>query len=234
MKITKFKIYLIVELLLFIALLIFQIIYISRGYSLTNKKEDLFVAIAIFHVVITLVSLSFACYLLFTNIKSERIREDLFPIYFLFALMSDIFFSLEKTAWLGHLFFIGAYITFMFIRRAKIFEYIVVLAVGIIGIILLVVLDKYTPIMALDSFLAPILLLNMVMCIINYVKKKDKDSLLLMIALISIVLSDVSIGLTVITSNRVFINTVCLITWPTYILGCVLLNHCYQLKRTKE
>ena len=39
MKITKLKLYFIIGLMLYIVLFIFQIIYISQGYLLTDKNE---------------------------------------------------------------------------------------------------------------------------------------------------------------------------------------------------
>ena len=65
----------------------------------------------------------------------------------------------------------------------------------------------------------------MIICIINYIKKRDNLSLILMIAEILIVISDTSIGFSILfNSNIVFSNIMCLIIWPTYITACVLLN----------
>ena len=52
-----------------------------------------------------------------------------------------------------------------------------------------------------------------------------------MIVLISIVISDSSIGISGMISNNILINILCLITWSTYILGCSLLNYNYTIKR---
>ena len=52
-----------------------------------------------------------------------------------------------------------------------------------------------------------------------------------MIALILIVISDSSIGLSsIFDSNLLLVNVACLITWPAYIIGCTLLNYNYTLK----
>ncbi len=50
-------------------------------------------------------------------------------------------------------------------------------------------------------------------------------------ALIDIVISDSSIGISGMISNNILINISCLITWPTYILGCSLLNYNYTIKK---
>lgn len=228
----KYKIYLLIELLLLIALVVFQIITISNGYLLNDKEHSLFIYIAIFHVLLTFISFIFTSYLLITNKNNRRIIEDLFMVYFLFALISDIFFSFTNYIFIGHITFIICYLTFMFIRRAKIFEYIMVLFFGIVAFIVLVSIGKLTLTLAIDCFLAPILLLNMVMCVVNYIKNRGKNNLLLMIALILIVISDSSIGLTILFSNNVIaINILCLIIWPTYIVACCMLNTYFLIKR---
>ncbi len=234
MKITKLKLYLITELVLFIVLLIFQIIYISQGYLLRDKSGDLFIGIAIMHIAVTLVSFVFATYILLINRNDGRIREDLFPIYFLFAFIADIFFSFTGYLFMGHICFIITYAIFMFIRKAKIYEYIGVLAFGVIALVVVLVINKLNLTIGLDCFLAPLLLLNMVMCIIRYIKEKNKANLLLMIALILIVVSDSSIVLSTFGSNAILVNAIALLIWPTYIAGCSLLNWYYSIKRNVE
>ena len=231
MKITKLRIYLLIELILFISLFTFQIIYLSKGYVLSDKTKDLFIFIATIHVLLTFVSFLYSIYLLIINKNNERIREELFIFYFLFAFIGDIFFSYSKYEFVGHITFILSYLLFMYIRRARIFEYIGVILAGIISVTLLLIFNKLTFVMALDSFLASILILNMLMCIINYIKNKNNFDLILMIAEILVFISDASIGLSFIfNSNLVFVNILCLITWPTYVVACYLLN-CYYTKK---
>ena len=121
MKTTKFKVYSFIELILYFILLIFQIIYLSYGYNLLDKSRDIFIYIAILHVLITLVSLIYSSYLFFKNKDKEIIREDLFIIYFIFIFVADIFFSFVKIDFIGHILFIFAYLLLMFIRQARIY-----------------------------------------------------------------------------------------------------------------
>lgn len=228
----KLKLYFLIETLLFFILLVFQIIYLAQSYSLKNTDGDLFIFIAIFHVLITLVSFLFVSYLFIINRNQDRIREDLFIIYFLFTLIADIFFSFTKYIFIGHIAFVLSYLVYMVIRKAKIYEYIAVVSIGIIGIVLLIVVKKLNLVMGIDSFLAPILALNMIMSIVKYVKNKDLNNLVLMIALITIFFSDICVGLSgLLNPDSIITNISCLLVWPTYVLGCCLLNLNYSFKR---
>lgn len=229
MKDTKYKIYILMEILLFALLLVFQIIYIANGNLLIDKSKNLIVPILILHVIITLGSFVYTLVLYLTN--KIKMKENLFVVYFLFAFLSDIFFSFVKFNFLGHLGFVLAYLTFMFIRKAKLYEYIGIGLFGVTANIVLLLLKKNSFIVAIDCFLAPILILNMIMMIINYIKKKNKGNLLLMYALILIFISDLSIALSVAFKTPILINIMCLITWPTYVIGCILINSYYKCKK---
>ena len=123
----------------------------------------------------------------------------------------------------------------MFIIKAKLYEYIGIISFGITLIIIFLILNKLTLIVALDCFVGPILLLNVIMCIINYKKNKNIINLLLMIAQISIFISDLSIALSMVFNpNIVLVNISCMLTWPTYVIGCALLNYYYTNKRKKS
>ena len=235
MKITRFKIYLGIEILLFIGLLISQIIYMANGILLTNKNHDLFISIIIFHVALTLASLVYAIYIFCENRNKKRIVEDLSVLFFVFAFIADIVFSFEAITFIGHIFFILAYLTIMLVRKAKIYEYIITTGIGIVALVVLIIMNKLTLLLGLDCFLVPILGLNMIMCIINYVKDKSYAKLLLMIATIMSFVSDVTIGLSyVVTSSAIVVNTFALMTWPTYIAACVLVNKYYEIRRVSE
>lgn len=229
MKITKFKVYSFIELILYFILLIFQIIYLSFGYNLLDNSRDIFIYIAILHVLITLVSLIYSSYLFFKNKDKEIIREDLFVIYFIFIFVADIFFSFVKIDFIGHILFILAYLLLMFIRQARIYEYIGAFVLGSIILVTLLILKRLSLIMAIDSFLASLIITNMIFSIIKFIKKRDNISLILMIASILIFISDLSIGISELLSVNVYLsNTLCLLIWPTYILACILLNLYYK------
>ena len=229
---NKFKIYIAIELMLYIALLILQIIYINKGYALTNSNNDLFIAIGIMHIAITFISLIYATYLFFNN--KERIKEDLFLIYFIFIFIGDLFFSIFiKYNFIGHIGFLLAYILLMYIRKSKIYEYICSLGLGLLAFIYLLITKKLTIAFGIDSFLGSFLIMNMISSIIKYVKTKDKAYLIIMLAAISIFLSDLSIAVAALSKNITLINTFSLIVWPTYILGCILLNGYYTLRKEK-
>ena len=115
MKISKLKIYIAIEVLLFIALLIFQIMYLNNGHNLFKNDGESFLPIAIAHVVITAVTFLYTITLFYLNRDKNRIREDLFVIYFLFTLIADIFFSFTNLLFIGHIFFILSYLLFMYI-----------------------------------------------------------------------------------------------------------------------
>lgn len=232
MRVTKLKIYLFVEIIFFIALLIFQIVYMSKGFYLNNRDNSLFISIAILHVLITLITFLYSIYLFYSNRNKDRIREDLFTIYFFFALIADIFFSFTKIGFIGHIAFVIVYSLLMFIRKAKLYEYIGVLSLGTIAIIILMILNKLTLVMGIDCFVAPLLLMNLVMGIINYIKEKNKNNLLFMIAVICIFLSDLSIGLSMMLyPSMILVNISCMLTWPFYIIACYSLNYYYTIKR---
>ena len=232
MKILMFKIYQLIEVLLFIALFIFQIVYISNEIKLADKNNSLFTPIAIFHVSLTFISFLYAIYLYFATKKMSKIRSDLYCIYFLFALIADIFFSFTSLTFIGHIFFVLAYLLIMFIRKAKLYEYIGVLLVGIISIIIFIILNKLTPIIGIDCFLAPILIWNMIMGIINYKKEKNKKNLVFLLAVSLAFISDLSIGLSTLLNKNIYIsNTFSFFVWPTYILACVLFNYNYKLAK---
>ena len=231
MRTNKFIIYVLIEILLFIALLISQIIYVSNGHLLNKNDGESFLLIAILHISLTIVTFIYAVALFCLNRNKNRIREDLFVIYFLFALIADVFFSFTQIGFMGHIFFILSYLLFMFIRKAKIYEYIIVVLVGLASNIILIITNKMTINMGLDSYLLPLLLLNMIMCIINYVKNKNKANLIIMVAFIMVFISDASIGLGGLIKNSGLINTVSFMVWPTYIIACVLINKYYELKR---
>lgn len=230
MKITKNKIYILLLIMIFIALLVFQIKYITEGKLLSDNSGN-FIYIAVSHVLLTFISFSYCLYLLFMNRKNKRIIEDLFCIYFLFALIADIFFSFTNLLFIGHILFILIYLTLMIIRRAKIYEYLIALGVGSLGIIALVIAKKVTLLLSLDSFIVAILVLHLIICIKNYVKNKNKANLFIMIAVILIIISDLSIALSRIFTNNILINLSALITWPTYVAACSLLNIYYDYKR---
>lgn len=224
---NKTKAYILIESLLYLCLLVLQVIYISKGFVLTNKEESLFTYIAILHVAITFGSFLYAVTIFLKNKKKKK--EDLFILYFLFILIADIFFSFPKLNIIAHIFFALAYILFMVIRRAKLFEYSIVLLVGIIGIILAII-GKISYIIGIDFILGSSLLLNTVFVICKYIKDKKKENLYIMIALISILISDLTIALSTLKLADLYINMISLITWPTYIIGCILLNKYYKFR----
>lgn len=229
---NKLKAYLLIEVGLYLTLLVLQVIHMSYGYSLKNNQGSLFIYIAIAHVGITLSNLLYTIYIFVSNRNKDRIREDLFLVYFSFTLIADIFFSLTNYMFIGHIAFVICYLTFMVIRKAKIYEYIGCGLIGVIGIIVLLLLHKLTLVLGIDCFLAPVLALNMIMCIIKYVKKRNKENLILMLALIAIVISDVSVGLSSMFLNNIALtNIFSMIIWPFYMIGCSLLNVDYKVKR---
>ena len=232
MRHTKFKIYLFSELILYLALLFFQIIYISKGYLLVDRTKDLFVAIAALHVAITFVSFFFALFIFMSH--GEKIREDLFLVYFSLILSADVFFSFTDHLFVGHILFALAYVIFMVIRKAKPLEYLIACLIGIAALTVICITKKITLILGIDCFLASALLINLIGCISNYVKERSREKRLFMIALISICISDLSIALSTLFKSGISVNAMCLITWPTYFFGCVLLALAYSVRSSKK
>ena len=115
----------------------------------------------------------------------------------------------------------------------EIYEYICSLGLGLLAFIYLLVSKKLTIAYGIDCFLGSFLIMNMISSIIKYVKTKDKAYLTIMLATISIFLSDLSIAIAALSKNIAIINTFSLIVWPTYILGCILLNSYYTLKKNE-
>lgn len=83
---------------------------------------------------------------------------------------------------------------------------------------------KYKIYILIEIVLFALLLVFQIIYIAN-------GNLLLMSALILIFISDLSIALSIAFKTPILINIMCLITWPTYVIGCILINSYYKYKK---
>lgn len=224
MKKKSYLAYLIVEAILYISLFVFQLLTAFKGGYIFDKSGPYFNVIKILQVTLTGVSLVFVLlYFLFKKNKKLEL-DDLFVIYFILIFIADIFFSLTKYIFVGHIMFLLAYLTFMIVRKARFYEYFIPLGSGTILLIVLTIMKKLNLQLGIDCYLGSVLLFNFIMCFINYMKNKSKTNLILLIALSLILISDLSIALRTIVLKPYFINCIIsFLTWITYIFGNFLL-----------
>ena len=226
----KFFAYLIIQACLFVLLLVFQIIIISKGRLVFDRTAPLFPFVGSLQIALTAMSFAFSMIIFFSKRKEGMTLFDMFPIYFFFALTADIFFSGINIVLVGHICFLICYIIFLVMRKPKIFEYIAIAVVGVTSAIILLLMKKYSIQMNIDIVIGVLLVLNCVMMWIKYIKTKDKGFLYLAIGVSIILISDSTIAVRGIASGSlVFGNIVSLITWPTYIVGNALFLYFYSI-----
>ena len=227
-KDKKYLIYLVAQVCLFIALAVFQMIAIIKGKLVFDRAFELFPVIGGIQILLTAVSFIFSVIIFLLKRKEGMTLFDLFPIYFLFALVADVFFSATKFSIVGHICFLICYLVFMVMRKSKFYEYIGIDIIGIIAAIVLIIAKKYSVQMNVDIVLGALLILNCAMMWIKFAKSKDKSLLYLSIGVSLIFISDLTIGLrTALPNSLIGGNVIGLLTWPTYLIGNALFLYYY-------
>ena len=230
------KLYVLFEGLLFLALLVFQCISIANGYRIYNQEGPYYPFIGAFQISLTALTFLFALRIFFIKKDKGRTRLDLFPCYFLFILIADVFFSFTAIPLGGHIGFLCAYILFFFIRKGHWVEAIIALCGGSAALIVIALIGKLTPTLGVDCYLGAMLICNMASLWIRFGRQKKKELLPVCIALTLIVLSDGSIALRTFVTSFPANHIIALITWPTYIVANILLalHYAHSKEAPKE
>ena len=228
-----FKLYVALECGLFLALLAFQIITISKGYRIYNQEGPYSLYIGIFQISLTSLTFLFGLFVFFAYRKDRKTRLSLFPLYFLAILIADVFFSFSPVPIGGHICFLVAYILFFFIHKGKWWEGLLALGLGGMAMAVMSIIGKLSPSVGVDCFLGAVLICNMAACWVNYGKGKDKNLLPVCIALTLIILSDGSIAVRAFLTSFPINHVFALITWPTYVAGDIILAFTY-LRRAQS
>ena len=230
------KIYLILELMLLMALISFEIVLFSKGLFVWDNTTNFSYYMRALKVSLTTISLVFVVITFIINKNKKISTLDLLIIYFVFTVAADIIFSFGSISYLAHLFFFFAYIVFVFVRRGKWYEIFIPLTVGvIIFLILWLALSRDLIISLIDSLLGATLIFNMIMCYIKYAKTKEKFYLNFAIGTSFIFLSDLSIAIASLTQkNMVLANTIFMFNWPCYIVGNIFIVCNYMLCKSDK
>ena len=229
------KLYLITELLLFIALMVLQILLITQGKYIWDKESNLWDGIAGIKVALTSVSFTVVVITFIINRNKEKSLLDLLIIYFILTVTADVFFSFSTIKWIPHFLFLLTYILFIFIRNGKWYEVFIPLVIGLVAFLILWLgLNRDLIISLIDSLLGATLIFNMVMCFYKFFKTKDSLYLYFSIALVLIIISDLSIALgTAILKPMTVNHVICLFNWPCYICGNILIVSNYIVHKNK-
>ena len=232
--------YIAIEAVLLAALMTFQIITFASGFRIADKTGPYYPFIAIFQIALTAVTFLFLLSIFFierkTNLKN---RWNLIVIYGLLILLADIFFVFLDSSIPPHVCFLTCYLIFMFLRDNKWYEYLI--RAGLAGAAILIVglMGKLSPTMAVDICLGAVLIVNAIVFWIDAMKAKTKQAYLIAIAVTLILISDSSIVLrTFVSSSFSLSQSIHLVSWPTYVVGNCLIAYVYageeQLSNTSK
>ncbi|MCR5491062.1 MAG: hypothetical protein K6F32_02905 [Bacilli bacterium] len=231
------RIYILIEAVLFVALVAIQIATVAKGLYLTDKTSGLWNYMGAIKVTLTSVSLLFVLITFIGNRRKKKSFLDTLLIYFVLTVTADVFFSFSSAPWPAHLCFALTYYLFIFIRRGKWFEPFIPLAIGAAAFFVLHFALKMEFVLALlDSLLGAALAYNCACCYINYVKTKDRFYLRFAIAITFIFFGDLSIVLTSKVRNPMALNNAfTLANWPLYVSGNIgIVTHYMMLKEASD
>lgn len=218
----KFNIYALIEILLILAMLVFQVLIIAK----ISTKESISIPNNIIRMSLTSITFIFSLFTFFS--KKNKDKFDIFSVYFLLLIGADIIFTFMEENTGAHFLFLIAYILFMLIRGAKWYQYLMVMILGLVFTLVIIILGKFSVKLLIDAFLGTTLALNVIFTWISFKKTKTKLFLILSIAVSFILLSDASIFLSAIfKNNETLANIINLFIWPTYITGNILFNYSY-------
>lgn len=221
----KFKVYVLIEILIFISLLVFQIIRLNKGLYVFRGQDDYFFTMGVIKVCLTYVSFCYALINFFNYPNMKKQKEGLIFIYMFMILVADIFFSLTPYSVVGHVIFLVCYLMMLYIRGAKRLEYIIAAALMVVAEVVLGFTIKFDFTFAIDIAVCVVVVTNTIGQAYKYIKFKDKIDLTLLLYTIFVLISDLCIVLSAKITSPVIINHIAsLLIWPTYIIDVILLN----------